>query len=79
MTMAAYEPQAHPTGAAGITVDTRDCVLFDRVPTPVFVLDMIDRHEPNVFRCSFANRAFHTLVGDADSRMSADEVEVQSA
>ena len=55
-------------------LDLRDCAnMFDRVPTPIFVLDMVDRHEPNVFRCSFANRAFRTMLGDEAAQLTSEE------
>ncbi len=55
-----------PTGA----IDVMQHGAFDRIPAPTFVLELIDRHEPNAFRCSYVNPAFRALV-DADGSMTS--------
>ena len=37
---------------------------FDRVPVPTFVLELIDRHEPSAFHCTYVNAAYRSLLGD---------------
>ena len=46
---------------------------FERIPLPTFVLEMIDRHEPNSFRCCYVNSAFRDLASIQDSTLTADE------
>lgn len=60
-----------PPGRA--PVDAAELAVFDRLPTPVFVLEMLDRHDPHIFRCTFVNAAYRTLLhGDVDT-YGADE------
>ena len=42
------------------------------VPEPVFLLDVVERHDPIVFRCSFVNPAYRALFGIADDLEPAD-------
>ena len=73
MAMATYDHQRSPVESGPVALDARDFAIFERVPTPVFVLEMVDRHEPNVFRCAFVNRAYRTMIGDVAEAFSIDE------
>ncbi len=50
-----------------------DLGVLDAVPTPVFVLEMLDRHDPHIFRCTFANAAYRALLVGDGSACSTDE------
>ncbi len=62
-------PVARSTHALGPS----QFAAFDRIPLPTFVLEMIDRHEPNSFRCCYVNSAFRTLAAIEDAGLSSDE------
>ncbi|HEY1740731.1 MAG TPA: EAL domain-containing protein [Acidimicrobiia bacterium] len=46
-------------------LDPSAYVAFDRVPVPTFVLELIDRHEPSAFHCTYVNASYRSLLGDA--------------
>ena len=45
-------------------LDPNAYTAFDRVPVPTFVLELIDRHEPSAFHCTYVNAAYRSLLGD---------------
>ncbi len=72
MTMTPSDPQLlgiHTRPA----IDASTYAVFDRVPGAVFVLELIDRHEPHAFRCSYANPAFRSLVGVGNNQPGPEE------
>jgi diguanylate cyclase (GGDEF)-like protein len=42
------------------------------VPEPMFLLDVVERHDPIAFRCSFVNPAYRELLGIPDDVDAAD-------
>ncbi len=46
---------------------------FDRVPVPTFVLELVDRHEPSAFHCTYVNAAYRSLLGDTNIAFAPEE------
>ncbi len=47
-------------------LDPSAYTTFDRVPVPTFVLELIDRHEPSAFHCTYVNAAYRSLLDEGD-------------
>src|SRR4051794_2860268 len=48
-------------------LDASAYIAFDRVPSPTFVLELIDRHEPSAFHCTYVNAAYRSLLDDMNT------------